>query len=53
MIRDYFRVLMVDLATGTCEPGAIAADDFEPEAEICNALVLGVRQQPQFERRSL
>ena len=33
-------VLMVDLATGT---GAIAADDFEPEAEIWNALVLGVR----------
>ena len=32
--------LVVDLAAGT---GAIAPDDFEPEAEIWNALVLGVR----------
>ncbi|HMC60666.1 MAG TPA: NAD+ synthase [Candidatus Solibacter sp.] len=33
-------LLMVDLAAGT---GAITEDDFEPEAEIWNALVLGVR----------
>ncbi|HUI78865.1 MAG TPA: NAD+ synthase [Bryobacteraceae bacterium] len=33
-------VLMVDLAGGVCE---IAADDFELESEIWNALVLGVR----------
>jgi len=33
-------VLTVDLAAGT---GAIAEDDFEPEAEIWHALVLGVR----------
>jgi len=32
--------LTVDLAAGT---GAIAEDDFEPEAEIWHALVLGVR----------
>jgi NAD+ synthase (glutamine-hydrolysing) len=36
-------LVLVDLADGTCGPGAIAADDFEPEAEIWNALVLGVR----------
>jgi NAD+ synthase (glutamine-hydrolysing) len=33
-------VLLLDLDQGT---GAIAADNFEPEAEIWNALVLGVR----------
>lgn len=33
-------VLVLDLADGT---GAIADDDFEPEAEIWSALVLGVR----------
>jgi len=33
-------ILMLDLPEGT---GAIAPDDFEPEAEIWNALVLGVR----------
>jgi NAD+ synthase/NAD+ synthase (glutamine-hydrolysing) len=33
-------VLVIDLAART---GAIAADDFTPEAEIWNALVLGVR----------
>ena len=33
-------VIVVDLARGT---GTIAEDDFEPEAEIWNALVLGVR----------
>jgi NAD+ synthase (glutamine-hydrolysing) len=33
-------ILMLDLPDGT---GAIAPDDFEPEAEIWNALVLGVR----------
>ncbi|MGA3238500.1 MAG: NAD+ synthase [Bryobacteraceae bacterium] len=33
-------ILMLDLPDGT---GLIAADDFEPEAEIWNALVLGVR----------
>jgi NAD+ synthase/NAD+ synthase (glutamine-hydrolysing) len=33
-------VIVVDLASGE---GAIAEDDFEPEAEIWNALVLGVR----------
>jgi NAD+ synthase (glutamine-hydrolysing) len=33
-------VAIVDLARGT---GTIAEDDFEPEAEIWNALVLGVR----------
>ncbi|HEY2845892.1 MAG TPA: NAD+ synthase [Bryobacteraceae bacterium] len=36
-------LLMVDLAAGVCGPGAIAADDFEPESEIWKALVLGVR----------
>ena len=34
-------VLVVDLDEPA--PGAIADDDFEPEAEIWNALVLGVR----------
>ncbi len=33
-------ILMLDLPAGT---GVIAQDDFEPEAEIWNALVLGVR----------
>ena len=33
-------ILVFDLPTGA---GAIAQDDFEPEAEIWNALVLGVR----------
>jgi NAD+ synthase/NAD+ synthase (glutamine-hydrolysing) len=33
-------LIVVDLATGT---GTIAEDDFTPEAEIWNALVLGVR----------
>ena len=33
-------VVVVDLATGT---GTVAADDFLPEAEVWNALVLGVR----------
>jgi len=33
-------VLVVDMATSS---GTIAADDFEPEAEIWHALVLGVR----------
>ena len=33
-------VIVVDLADGT---GTIAADDFEPEAEVWHALVLGVR----------
>jgi NAD+ synthase (glutamine-hydrolysing) len=33
-------LLMVDLETSA---GSVAADDFEPEAEIWNALVLGVR----------
>jgi NAD+ synthase/NAD+ synthase (glutamine-hydrolysing) len=33
-------ILMLDLPEGT---GVIAPDDFEPEAEIWNALVLGVR----------
>jgi NAD+ synthase (glutamine-hydrolysing) len=36
-------LVLVDLAAGTSAPGSIAADDFEPEAEIWNALVLGVR----------
>jgi NAD+ synthase (glutamine-hydrolysing) len=37
-------VVVVDLAAGPpFGPGAIAEDDFEPEAEIWNALVLGVR----------
>jgi len=36
-------LLLVDLAADACAPGPIAADDFEPEAEIWNALVLGVR----------
>jgi NAD+ synthase/NAD+ synthase (glutamine-hydrolysing) len=37
-------VLVVDLAAAQPSgPGAIAEDDFEPEAEIWNALVLGVR----------
>jgi NAD+ synthase (glutamine-hydrolysing) len=33
-------VVVVDLASGT---GTVAADDFQPEAEIWHALVLGVR----------
>src|SRR5664279_2554333 len=37
-------VVVVDLAAGPPNgPDAIAQDDFEPEAEIWNALVLGVR----------
>jgi NAD+ synthase (glutamine-hydrolysing) len=42
-------LVVVDLAAGATVPGAparafrIAPDDFEPEAEIWNALVLGVR----------
>jgi NAD+ synthase/NAD+ synthase (glutamine-hydrolysing) len=38
-------VLVVDLTAGLVgeDQGAIAQDDFEPEAEIWNALVLGVR----------
>jgi NAD+ synthase (glutamine-hydrolysing) len=36
-------VVVVDLATGAHGTGAIAEDDFTPEAEIWNALVLGVR----------
>jgi NAD+ synthase (glutamine-hydrolysing) len=36
-------LIVVDLAAGASGPDAIAADDFEPEAEIWNALVLGVR----------
>jgi NAD+ synthase/NAD+ synthase (glutamine-hydrolysing) len=36
-------LVLVDLAAGTSAPGSIAADDFEPEAEIWNALVMGVR----------
>ena len=36
-------LLLVDLIPGVSASGTIAADDFEPEAEIWNALVLGVR----------
>ena len=36
-------ILIVDLSAGTNPPNTIAPDDFEPEAEIWNALVLGVR----------
>jgi NAD+ synthase (glutamine-hydrolysing) len=36
-------LVLVDLTAGAHQPGAIAADDFEPEAEIWNGLVLGVR----------
>jgi NAD+ synthase/NAD+ synthase (glutamine-hydrolysing) len=36
-------LVMVDLAAEASVTGAIASDDFEPEAEIWNALVLGVR----------
>jgi NAD+ synthase (glutamine-hydrolysing) len=36
-------LIVVDLAAGVSGPDTIAADDFEPEAEIWNALVLGVR----------
>jgi len=36
-------LVMVDVAADGSVSGAIAADDFEPEAEIWNALVLGVR----------
>jgi NAD+ synthase (glutamine-hydrolysing) len=42
-------VLIVDLATGT---GTIAADDFAVEAEIWNALVLGVRDYARKTRFS-
>jgi NAD+ synthase/NAD+ synthase (glutamine-hydrolysing) len=36
-------LLLVDLAAGATGSDAIAQDDFAPEAEIWNALVLGVR----------
>jgi len=36
-------LVVVDLASGGGAPCAVAEDDFEPEAEIWNALVLGVR----------
>jgi NAD+ synthase (glutamine-hydrolysing) len=36
-------VLILDLPNGGDARGSIAEDDFEPEAEIWNALVLGVR----------
>jgi NAD+ synthase (glutamine-hydrolysing) len=36
-------VLVLDLGESGAAAGTIAADDFEPEAEIWNALVLGVR----------
>ena len=36
-------LMVVDLAAGTASPAAIAEESFEPEAEIWNALVLGVR----------
>jgi len=42
-------VVVVDLAAG---PDAIAEDDFEPEAEIWNALVLGVRDYARKTRFS-
>jgi NAD+ synthase (glutamine-hydrolysing) len=35
-------MVVVDLPAGTAAPGAIAEESFEPEAEIWNALVLGV-----------
>ena len=42
-------LVIVDLAAGT---GAIAEDDFTPEAEIWNALVLGVRDYARKTRFS-
>jgi NAD+ synthase/NAD+ synthase (glutamine-hydrolysing) len=42
-------LIVVDLATG---PGAIAQDDFQAEAEIWNALVLGVRDYARKTRFS-
>jgi NAD+ synthase/NAD+ synthase (glutamine-hydrolysing) len=36
-------LIIVDLPGGTTGPGAIAEESFEPEAEIWNALVLGVQ----------
>ena len=46
-------VVVVDLAaTPPTGPGAIAEDDFEPEAEIWNALVLGVRDYARKTRFS-
>ena len=46
-------VVVVDLAAGPAiGPGAIALDDFEPEAEIWNALVLGVRDYARKTRFS-
>src|SRR5262249_38484263 len=36
-------VVVVDLPSGGSSPCAVAEDDFAPEAEIWNALVLGVR----------
>jgi hypothetical protein len=36
-------VLLVDLGLGDQSQGTVAEDDFETEAEIWNALVLGVR----------
>ena len=46
-------VVVVDLAAGPpCGPDAIAEDDFEPEAEIWNALVLGVRDYARKTRFS-
>jgi NAD+ synthase (glutamine-hydrolysing) len=48
-------LVVVDLAAGAAGisgPGAIAEDDFEPEAEIWNALVLGVRDYARKTRFS-
>jgi NAD+ synthase/NAD+ synthase (glutamine-hydrolysing) len=46
-------VVVVDLASGPLSgPDAIAEDDFEPEAEIWNALVLGVRDYARKTRFS-
>jgi len=46
-------VVVVDLAAGVPSgPDAIAEDDFEPEAEIWNALVLGVRDYARKTRFS-
>jgi len=45
-------VVVVDLAGPAAGPGAIAQDDFEPEAEIWNALVLGVRDYARKTRFS-
>ena len=45
-------LVIMDLPGGNAAPDAIAEDDFQPEAEIWNALVLGVRDYARKTRFS-